>query len=73
MSEKLNYSEVMPAIKKADQDFTAAHGCGAHYELWDAALEDAVVQYNAENGTSFDPKEGRWQYIEQQEAEIAKN
>jgi hypothetical protein len=69
--KKLDYSLVMSAIKVADQDFTAEHGCGVHYELWDTALEEAVKEYNRENVTDFDPVEARHQYIEQQEAKVA--
>ncbi|MBO1897537.1 hypothetical protein HNW13_017510 [Shewanella sp. BF02_Schw] len=69
--KKRDYSLVMPAIKAADQDFTAEHGCGVHYELWDAALEKAVKEYNLDNGTEFNPVEARHQYIEQQETKIA--
>ncbi|MGR2849351.1 hypothetical protein ABMX62_20155 [Vibrio vulnificus] len=65
---ELDYSVVMGAIKEADQDFTAKHGCGAPYQDWDAALEQSVREYNVNNGTNFDPTEARHQYIEQQEA-----
>lgn len=67
---ELDYSLVMGAIKEADQNFTALHGCGAPYQEWDAALEKSVREYNQSHGTKFDPIEARHQYIEQQEAYI---
>ncbi|HFD4013433.1 TPA: hypothetical protein ACF3XO_004502 [Vibrio parahaemolyticus] len=68
LTMKIDYSVVMGAIKEADQDFTAKHGCGAPYQEWDAALEQSVREYNKINGTHFDPVEARHQYIEEQEA-----
>lgn len=65
--KELNYNQVMPALKAADQDFTEARGCGAPFQEWDAALEASVIEYNAANGTDFDPVEARHQYIEDQE------
>lgn len=66
--EKLDYSPVLKALKRADQDFTEKHGI-THYSLFDAALEQAVEAFNRENGTNFDPVEARHQYIEMCEAE----
>ncbi|ENI4487414.1 hypothetical protein ABXZ88_003286 [Vibrio fluvialis] len=64
----LDYSLVMGTIKEADQNFTAAFGCGAPYQEWDKALEQSVREYNNTHGTQFDPVEARHQYIEKQEA-----
>lgn len=66
-SVDLDYSLVMGVLKKADQDFTHEHGCGAPYQLWDKALESSVEVYNESNGTMFDPVEARHLYIEEQE------
>ncbi|EJL6679693.1 hypothetical protein NMS42_002368 [Vibrio cholerae] len=65
---ELDYTPVMGTIKEADQDFTEKFGCGAPYQEWDAALEQSVLEYNKQNGTSFDPVEARHQYIELREA-----
>ncbi|MGD8116889.1 hypothetical protein [Vibrio sp. TRT 29B02] len=62
-----DYTQVIKAVKAADQQFTALHGCGAPYQEWDAALEEAVKDYNKMHDTNFDPIEVRHQYMEQQE------
>lgn len=66
--EKLDYSLVLKALKRADQDFTEKHGV-IHYSLFDAALEQAAEAFNRENGTNFNPVEARHQYLELCEAE----
>ncbi|HCV03896.1 hypothetical protein WE348_23235 (plasmid) [Alteromonas macleodii] len=66
--EKMDYSPVIKALKKADQDFTEKNGV-THYSLFDAALEKAAETFNRENGTNFDPVEARHQYLELCEAE----
>ncbi len=62
-----DYTQVMKVVKAADQQFTALHGCGAPYQEWDAALENAVKDYNKKHDTNFDPIETRHQYMDQQE------
>jgi len=49
--EKMDYSPVIKALKKADQDFTEKNGV-THYSLFDAALEKAAETFNRENGTT---------------------
>lgn len=66
--EKLDYSPVLKALKRADQEFTEKHGV-THYSLFDAALEYAAEVFNRENGTNYDPVEARHQYLELCEAE----
>lgn len=66
--EKLDYSPILKALKRADQDFTEKNGI-THYSLFDEALEKAAEQFNSENGTNFDRVEARHQYLELCEAE----
>jgi len=61
--DKMDYSPVLEALKKADQDFTANNGI-TDFAQFDAALEEAAEAYNRQHGTDFDPVEARHQYLE---------
>ena len=53
-------------LKQADKVHTEEHGIN-DFNDWDEMLECEVKHFNSQNGTVFDPKEYRLQYIERQE------
>jgi len=60
------YNVLMPLLRQTDIDFTKKHGCGIDFEVWDEALETAVIHYNEMHDTSFCPNEAKHLYIESQ-------
>jgi hypothetical protein len=53
-------------LANADREHTEEHGINDFHD-WDEMLECEVMHFNTQNGTNFDPKEYRLQYIERQE------
>lgn len=59
-----DYSNILPFIQQTDVNLTAAQGAAISEKDWEDTIEAEIEKYNQDNGTNFDPVEGRLLYLQ---------